>query len=103
MPNNYFRQQPTVTPVRGSGKRGRSAAAESKDADITISVSKKARFDLHESLDRPITWVPHKGPLKAFSSSTKAALSPLREMAKRNVAVDARLIGYKSMLVFGGC
>ncbi|PAA83955.1 hypothetical protein BOX15_Mlig020680g1 [Macrostomum lignano] len=39
------------------------------------SGSKRQKFDLQSSLSRPLTWVPHRGPLKPFAPESPAYLS----------------------------
>jgi len=72
------------TPARNNRKSRASMTPFKPGGNVSIintpQSTKKPKFDLKASLKKPLTYVPHKGPLKDFGTSEKKA--SLREKSK---------------------
>nr|XP_026692451.1 nucleolar and spindle-associated protein 1-like isoform X3 [Ciona intestinalis] len=107
---NFSKTSRLVTPKKVNvtfGKTPKSSRKVSKDTTLKTPTSKpsltpmrkscatpqsarKSGFNLVESLKKPLTWKPHKGPLKKFSDSTTKPTFETRVKNHKQVKVTTR-------------
>ncbi|XP_076817652.1 nucleolar and spindle-associated protein 1-like isoform X2 [Clavelina lepadiformis] len=98
-PNKQKKRQVTPkTPAATSTPSGSTTRKSSQRTSLTpfrtanTPQSKKNAFNLEESLKKPLTWVPHKGPIKSYKETASNPTQPFKERIKniKNPKVTTR-------------